>query len=79
MWHDTAIPSAFLPLCTAVAGCVDRSWIAGPIVSTVARIVLAPLGFGVPHLDNAAEAMRLLTEAALVHAPRSRTRTGCRG
>ena len=46
MYQNTAILAAFLPIYSAVAGRIERSWLSGPIVFTAAGLLLGPFGPG---------------------------------
>lgn len=46
MYQNAAILAAFLLIYSIVAGRIERSWLSGPIMFTVAGLLLGPFGLG---------------------------------
>jgi sodium/hydrogen antiporter len=65
MYQNAAILSVFVLVYSAVAGWVKRSWLSGPIVFTVAGLLLGPFGLGLVHLNLGAGGLRWLAELTL--------------
>jgi NhaP-type Na+/H+ or K+/H+ antiporter len=65
MYENGAVLALFVLGYSAIAGCVARSWITGPIVFTTAGFVLGPNALGLLRLDLAAVDLRVLAEATL--------------
>ena len=65
MYENAAVLAVCVLVDSAVAGRVERSWLSGPIVFTVAGFILGPAVLGLLHLSVTATAVRLLAEATL--------------
>jgi NhaP-type Na+/H+ or K+/H+ antiporter len=65
MYENVAILAAVVLIYSAVAGRVARSWLSGPILFTMAGLVVGPLGFDILRLELTAADLRVLAEAAL--------------
>src|SRR6516165_6790676 len=65
MYDNAAFLAAFLLIYSAIAGRIERSLISGPIVFTVAGLLLGPDGLGVLRIDISGEGFRLLAELTL--------------
>ncbi len=65
MYQNAAILAAFLLIYSIVAGRVERSRLSGPIVFTMAGLLLGPFGLGLVHLNLGAEGLRTLAELTL--------------
>lgn len=65
MYDNGAILALFVFGYSVIAGCVERSWISGPIVFTAAGVVLGPNVLGLLRLDLDAKDLRVLAEATL--------------
>ena len=65
MYENAAFLAAFLLIYSAIAGRIERSLISGPIVFTVAGLLLGPDGLGVLRIDISGEGLRLLAELTL--------------
>ena len=65
MYQTAIVIAAFVLVYAAVSGRIERSWLSGPVVFTLAGLGLGPEGLGVLRLDMAAEDVRLLAEATL--------------
>src|SRR6516164_9853937 len=65
MCQNAALLAVFLLIYGAVAGRIERSFISGPIVFTVAGFILGPDGLGVLHINITGERLRLLAELTL--------------
>ena len=65
MYENAAVLAVCVLVYSAVAGRVERSWLSGPIVFTVAGFILGPAVLGLLHLSVTATAVRLLAEATL--------------
>src|SRR6516225_2506040 len=65
MYQNAAMLAAFLFICSAVAGRVERSLISGPIVFTGVGFLLDPDGLGLLRFNITGEGLRLLAELTL--------------
>ena len=65
MYQNAALLAVFLLIYSVVAGRIERSFISGPIVFTVAGFILGPDGLGVLHINITGERLRLLAELTL--------------
>jgi sodium/hydrogen antiporter len=65
MYENAALLAVFLLIYSAVAGRIERSFISGPIVFTVAGFILGPDGLGVLHINITGEGLRFLAELTL--------------
>jgi NhaP-type Na+/H+ or K+/H+ antiporter len=65
MYQTAAIIAGFLLVYTAVSGRVERSWLSGPVVFTVAGLILGPAALGLLRVDIAAAEVRVLAEGTL--------------
>ena len=65
MYQNAALLAVFLLIYSVVAGRIERSFISGPIVFTVAGFILGPDGLGVLHINITGEGLRLLAELTL--------------
>jgi len=65
MYQNAAILAAVVLVYSAVAGRVGGSWLSGPILFTVAGVVLGPLVLGYLHLAVTAADLRTVAELAL--------------
>jgi sodium/hydrogen antiporter len=65
MYENLAILAAVVLIYSAVAGRVGRSWLSGPILFTVAGLVLGPAGLGALELPLTAADLKILAEMAL--------------
>jgi NhaP-type Na+/H+ or K+/H+ antiporter len=65
MYQTIATLAGFLLIYSAVAGLVERSSVSGPIVFTVAGVILGPRVFDLLHLDLKAYGLRALAEFTL--------------
>lgn len=65
MYEDAAILAAVVLLYSAGAGRVGRSWFSGPILFTVAGMILGPAGLDALRLPLTAADLRTLAELAL--------------
>jgi hypothetical protein len=62
VYQNAALLAVFLLIYSAVAGRIERSFISGPIVFTVAGFILGPDGSGVLHINITGDGLRLLAE-----------------
>src|SRR5690348_11243688 len=65
MYEDAAVLAAVLLIYSAVAGWVARSWVSGPIIFTVAGLILGPVGLRLLSIPITAHELRTLAELAL--------------
>jgi sodium/hydrogen antiporter len=65
MYQNAAIVAAAVLLYSSIAGRVARSWVSGPILFSIAGLVLGPLGLNVLRLELSATDLRAVAEAAL--------------
>ena len=65
MYENLAILAAVVLIYSAAAGRVGRSWLSGPILFTVAGLLLGPTGLGVFELPLTAADLKILAEMAL--------------
>jgi sodium/hydrogen antiporter len=65
MYQNAAILAVFLLIYSAIAGRIERSWLSGPIVFTVAGLLLGPYGVGLVRLNLGAAGLRGLAELTL--------------
>ena len=65
MYQNAALLAVFLLIYSAVAGRIERSFVTGPIVFSVAGFILGPDGLGVLHVSITGEGLRLLAELTL--------------
>ena len=65
MYQNAALLAVFLLIYSAVAGRIERSFISGPIVFTVAGFILGPDGLDVLTINATGEGLRLLAELTL--------------
>jgi hypothetical protein len=62
MYQNAALLAVFLLIYNAVAGRIERSFISGPIVFTVAGFILGQDGLGVLRINTSGERLRLPAE-----------------
>src|SRR5262245_7866780 len=65
MYQNAALLAVFLLIYSAIAGRIERSFISGPIVFTVAGFILGADGVGVLRINITGEGLRLLAELTL--------------
>src|SRR5262245_29905976 len=65
MYQNAALLAVFLLIYSAIAGRIERSFISGPIVFTVAGFILGADGLGVLRINITGEGLRLLAELTL--------------
>ena len=65
MYETAAIIAGFLLVYAAVSGRVERSWLSGPVVFTLAGVFLGPAGLALLHTGMGTAEVRILAEATL--------------
>ncbi|CAH2602759.1 Sodium:proton antiporter [Rhodovastum atsumiense] len=65
LYQNIAVLAAFLLAYAFVAGRVERSWLSGPIIFTLAGLALGKDGLGLLQLQLIAEPLRILAELTL--------------